>query len=107
MAAAVGVDWNVVGEVVGRFMLLDWEGLELEASASNNAFSTSIIACMVSGDIDSYIRWYNEAYQALTRFPKPRRAPQEPGNRCLTSPSFCPHPPVNRDLPVGDARRAR
>ena len=32
------------------------------------------------------------AYQALTRLPQPRRAPQELGNRCLTNPSFCPHP---------------
>ena len=32
------------------------------------------------------------ADQDLTRLPQSRRASQEPGDRCLTSPSFWPHP---------------
>jgi hypothetical protein len=65
--------------------------LKIEMFFSRDWLSTTIDEFVAA--LDAYIRWYNDArIKSLTRLPQPNRAPQEPGNRCLTSPSFCRTP---------------
>lgn len=57
-----------------RFCVRDWQGTTIE---------------QFTQALDAYIRWYNEQRIKISL---PRRVPQGPRDRCITSQKFTPHP---------------
>jgi Integrase core domain len=65
--------------------------LKYELFYARNWLATTIDEFIA--ELDAYVRWYNAArIKDVARLTQPAGAPQGSGDRCLTSPSFLPHP---------------